>query len=113
MAAVEKASRKLGIIIFKAMATHPDVPDADDQVVDPESAEDAFWRFMMDPPEAPVDYDHKEVLKGRMVAGWYFPEENVFRFAFKPDDTEVVEKALAGEITGSSFYATIDTPEPI
>ena len=113
MPTVEKASRKLGIIVFKAIATNPDVADADDEVVDAESAEDAFWRFMMNPPAEPVDYNHKTTLKGKMVAGWYFPDENVFRFAFKPEDPEVVEKALAGEITGSSFYATIDTPEPL
>jgi hypothetical protein len=110
MTSVEKASRKLGIVVFKAMATNPDVADADDEVVDEESAEEAFWNFMLNPPEEPVDYDHKEALKGKIVAGWYFPDEHVFRFAFKPDDPEVVQKALDGDLTGSSFYASLREP---
>lgn len=110
MTSVEKASRKLGIIVFKAMATHPDVADADDEVVDEASAEEAFWNFLLDPPAEPVDYDHKETLKGKIISGWYFPEEHVFRVAFKPDDPAVVEKALAGELTGSSFYASLRDP---
>lgn len=104
---VEKASKRLGIIIFKAVATTPGVYDADDEVVDESSAEEAFWEFMSNPPDEPVDYDHKETLKGKIVAGWPFPEEHVFRFAFKPDDPDVVQKALDGEITGSSFYASL------
>lgn len=110
MTCVEKASKKLGIVIFKAVATHPDVYDADDEVVDESSAEEAFWNFMLNPPEEPVDYDHKEALKGKIVSGWYFPDEHVFRFAFKPDDPDVVQKALDGELTGSSFYASLRDP---
>lgn len=110
---VEKASRRLGIIVFKCLATHPDVFDADDQVVDEYSAEKAFYEFMEDQPEEPVDFEHKEKIPGKLVAGWYFPDEHVFRVAFKPKDPSVVEKALDGELVGSSFYASIDKPEPI
>lgn len=106
---VEKASRKLGIIIFKCLATHPDVPDYDDEVVDEASMERAFYEFMENQPKEPVDFDHKEKLAGKIVAGWYFPDEHVFRVAFKPDDPNVVDMALNGDITGSSFYALVDS----
>ena len=107
---VEKASKRLGIIVFKCLAVDPDIFDADEQVVDAASMEAAFYDFMAHQPEAPVDLDHKTVVKGQCVAGWYFADENLFRVAFKPDDPAIVERALNGDFDGSSFYAAIEPP---
>lgn len=107
---IEKASPKLGIIVFKCLAVDPRTEDYDHQIADAESMEAAFYDFMANQPDAPVDLDHKEDVPGKIVAGWYFPEENVFRVAFKPDDAAIVEKAAAGEYDGSSWagYVTVE-----
>lgn len=104
---VEKASTSLGVIIFKCLAVNPDVEDYDEDVADAESVEKAFYEFMANQPDEPVDINHKEKVAGRIVAGWYFPNENVFRVAFKPDDPEIVQKAKDGEYEGSSFAAIV------
>lgn len=91
------------------MATNPGVEDADGEVLDAASAEEAMWR-MLDTYSISgevADINHREVLKGKLLSGWYFPEENVFRFAFKPDDSSIVDDALDGAFDGSSFYATV------
>lgn len=100
---LEKADDKLGVIIFKCLATHPDVEDADGDIVDPTSLEKAFYDFMERREATPVDIDHKTDIEGTIVAGWYFPQENVYRVAFRPKDPTIVEKAEQGEFTGSSF----------
>jgi hypothetical protein len=104
---VEKASTSLGIIVFKCLAVDPRVEDYDEDIADAESVEKAFYEFMANQPEEPVDINHKEKLAGKIVAGWYFPEENVFRVAFKPNDLSIVQKAANGDFEGSSFAAVV------
>lgn len=100
---VEKANQKLGVIVFKCLATTPEVPDADGDIVDEASMEAAFYDFMGRHEEIQVDLDHKDDVPGKVVAGWYFPEEHLFRVAFKPDDPEMVVLAEQGDLAGSSF----------
>lgn len=100
---VEKADSKLGVIVFKCLATHQDVEDADGDIVDPISLEKAFYEFMERREATPVDIDHVSDVEGSIVAGWYFPDENVYRVAFRPKDPTIIEKAEAGEFVGSSF----------
>lgn len=100
---VEKADETLGVIIFKCLATTPDVPDAEDDIVDPVSLEKAFYDFMERRDDTPVDIDHLTDVEGTIVAGWYFPDEHVYRVAFKPKDAKIVEKAKSGAFAGSSF----------
>lgn len=104
--AVEKADAKLGIIIFKCLAVTPDVADADGDIVDQASMEKAFYDFMERHEAIQVDLDHKEDVPGTVVAGWYFPNENLYRVAFKPTDPKVIELAESGELSGSSFSGT-------
>lgn len=104
--AVEKADSKLGIIIFKCLAVTPDVEDADEDIVDAASMEKAFYDFMERHEAVQVDLDHKEDVPGTVVAGWYFPNEHLYRVAFKPSDPKIVELAESGELSGSSFSGT-------
>src|SRR5579859_1015558 len=99
--AVEKADTKLGVIIFKCLADTPDVEDADGDIVDSASLEAAFYDFMERHEDIQVDLDHKEDVPGNIVAGWYFPQEHVYRVAFKPTDSKIVEQAEQGDFSGS------------
>ena len=107
---VEKADTKRGVLVFKCLGFRPGLEDADGDIPDAASMERAFEDFMADPPEAPVDFEHKHLLKGKIVGGWYFPEENCFRVAFRPEDKSVVEKA--DDIVGSSYAASV-TRKPL
>ena len=107
---VEKADATMGILVFKCLGVRPGLEDADGDIPDSRSMERAFYDFMANHPEAPVDFEHKHLLKGDIVAGWYFPEENCFRVAFRPEDKSVVEKA--DEIVGSSYAASV-TRKPL
>jgi hypothetical protein len=100
---IEKADSKLGVIIFKCLAVTPGVEDADGDIIDKVSMEKAFYDFMDRHAEIQVDLDHKEDVAGHIVAGWYFPDENLYRVAFKPDDASIIELAESGELAGSSF----------
>lgn len=105
---VEKASTELGVIIFKCLAFHPDMPDAEGDIVDAASMEAAFYDFMARDEEAKVDLNHQKDIPGKIVAGWMFPEEYVYRVAFRPDDPNIVERAKEGDFTGTSFGGTAD-----
>lgn len=109
---VEKADRKLGLIFFKCCAATPDVEDYDGDIPDEASMEAAFYAFLAERPDYPVDFEHKEKLAGTIVAGWWFPQEHCGRVAFKPEDAKVVEAAENGDIIGSSYGALV-TREPI
>lgn len=109
---VEKADRKLGLIFFKVCAATPGVEDLDGDIPDEASMEAAFYNFLEERPEYPVDFEHKEKLAGVVVAGWWFPQEHLGRVAFKPEDPKVVEAAENGDIIGSSYGAMV-TREPI
>ena len=102
---VEKADTKLGILVFKCLGVRPGLEDADGDIPDAASMERAFYDFMADPPEAPVDFEHKTLIKGKIVGGWYFPDENCFRVAFRPDDKTIVDQA--DDIAGSSYAASV------
>lgn len=106
---VEKANSRLGVIILKCLAFHPDTPDDDGDIVDAESMEAAFYDFMArDDGKAKADFEHKTDVPGKVVAGWCFPQESLFRIAFKPDDPEVVALAEQGDIVGTSFGGTAE-----
>lgn len=109
---VEKADRKLGVIVLKCLAFSPDVEDSDGDIGDAESFEKAFYDFMARGDDVKVDLDHKEDVPGKVVAGWCFPQEHLFRIAFKPDDPSIVDLAEQGDIQGSSFSGTA-VREPI
>lgn len=105
---VEKADTKLGVIVFKCLAFDPDIADADGDIVDRHAMEAAFYDYMAREGDAKVDLDHKEDIPGKIVAGWCFPEEHLFRVAFRPDDPRIVERAEQGDFAGTSFGGTAD-----
>lgn len=109
---IEKAVPRLGVIVFKCLAATPGVEDYDGDIPDEDSMEKAFYEFMSNPPEEPVDINHKTKLSGKIVAGWWFPEEHCARVAFRPDDTSLLDLALNGDIVGSSYHATVER-EPL
>lgn len=102
---VEKADTRLGILVFKCLGVRSGMEDADGDIPDAASMERAFYEFMANPPEEPVDFEHKTLVKGKIVAGWYFPDEGCFRVAFKPDDRTIVDQA--DDIVGSSYAASV------
>lgn len=104
---VEKANRRLGVIVFKCLSYDPGVEDLDGDIPDPESVEAAFYDWMAERPKFPVDLDHKERIEGDIVAAWNFPDEHCFRVAFRPKDPSVVELAESGDIMGSSYAAMV------
>lgn len=110
--AVEKADPLRGILFIKVCATTPGVEDYDGDVPDEASMQSAFWEFLEDPPDAPFDFEHKDLVPGRIVGGWWFADEHLGRVAFKPDDKNIVQMALDGDIVGTS-YAAIVTREPL
>jgi hypothetical protein len=109
---VEKADELLGLIFVKVCATSPNVEDYDGDIADEYSMERAFYEFLENQPEEPFDFEHKEKISGKIVAGWWFPEEHLGRVAFKPDDPKVVQIALDGDIVGTSYAAMVER-EPL
>lgn len=74
-ATVEKADRNLGFLVFKVSAAGGGIPD-----------ETAFYDFLLSRPANPFD-GHR----GTIMAGWWFPDEQCGRVAFRPKDTRVLK----------------------